>query len=130
MHGVGRSGTAGITICNGGSAMIITTTDGVDGSEVVAYLGIVSGDAVLGSNIFRDFFAGVRDIVGGRTGSYEKLFQEAKTLALEEMSGRARELGADAIVGVDLDYEVIGGDNKTMLMVSANGTAVKLGKRG
>ena len=110
--------------------MIITTTDGVDGSEVVAYLGIVSGDAVLGSNIFRDFFAGVRDIVGGRTGSYEKLFQEAKTLALEEMSGRARELGADAIVGVDLDYEVIGGDNKTMLMVSANGTAVKLGKRG
>lgn len=108
--------------------MIVTTTPDVQGRTIVAYLGIVSGDTVLGSNIFRDLFAGIRDIVGGRTASYEKLFQEAKTLAIEEMSQRARDLGADAIVGVDLDYEVIGGDSKTMLMVSANGTAVKLGR--
>lgn len=80
--------------------------------------------------MFRDFFAGIRDIVGGRTGSYEKLFQEAKQIALDEMAERARALGADAIVAVDLDYEVIGGDNKTMLMVSANGTAVKIRQRG
>lgn len=110
--------------------MIITTTDGLEGREITDYLGIVSGDAVLGSNVFRDFFAGIRDIVGGRTGSYEKLFQEAKQIALDEMAERARALGADAIVAVDLDYEVIGGDNKTMLMVSANGTAVKIRQRG
>lgn len=109
--------------------MIITTTDGLEGWEITDYLGIVSGDAVLGSNVFRDFFAGIRDIVGGRTGSYEKLFQEAKQIALDEMAERARALGADAIVAVDLDYEVIGGDNKTMLMVSANGTAVKIRQR-
>lgn len=109
--------------------MIITTTDGLDGIEIAEYLGIVSGDAVLGSNVFRDFFAGIRDIVGGRTGSYEKLFQEAKQIALDEMADRAKALGADAIVAVDLDYEVIGGDNKTMLMVSANGTAVKTRRR-
>lgn len=109
--------------------MIITTTDGLEGQEITDYLGIVSGDAVLGSNVFRDFFAGIRDIVGGRTGSYEKLFQEAKQIALDEMAERARALGADAIVAVDLDYEVIGGDNKTMLMVSANGTAVKIRQR-
>lgn len=109
--------------------MIVTTTHDVQGSAITAYLGIVSGDAVLGSNLFRDMFAGIRDIIGGRTASYEKLFQEAKRTAIEEMEDRARALGADAIVGVDLDYEVIGGDNKTMLMVSANGTAVKL-RRG
>jgi uncharacterized protein YbjQ (UPF0145 family) len=106
--------------------MIVTTTQDIQGRTIVAYLGIVSGDTVLGSNLFKDLFASIRDIVGGRTASYEKMFQEAKTLAIEEMQQRARDLGADAIVGVDLDYEVIGGDNKTMLMVSANGTAVKL----
>lgn len=107
--------------------MIVTTTSDIQGRSIIAYLGIVSGDAVLGSNLFSDFFASVRDLVGGRTASYEKLFQEAKEVALEEMRQRARDLGADAIVGIDLDYEVIGGDKKTMLMVSANGTAVKLG---
>lgn len=106
--------------------MIVTTTDSVEGARVSRYLGIVSGDAVLGSNIFRDLFASVRDVIGGRTGSYEKLLQEAKDEALAEMVDRARALGADAVVAVDLDYEVIGGDNKTLLMVSANGTAVKL----
>lgn len=108
--------------------MIVTTTDSVEGARVSRYLGIVSGDAVLGSNIFRDLFASIRDVVGGRTGSYEKLLQEAKEEALAEMTDRARALGADAIVAVDLDYEVIGGDNKTLLMVSANGTAVSLVK--
>lgn len=107
--------------------MIITTTDGVEGRRVVAYLGIVAGEAVMGTNIFRDMFAGIRDIVGGRSGSYEKELRKARTLALEEMAEQAQELGADAIVSVDVDYETIGGDQKSMLMVSVNGTAVKLG---
>lgn len=107
--------------------MIITTTDGVHGRAVTAYLGIVSGDAVMGTNIFRDMLAGVRDIVGGRSGSYETILGEAKQAALADLQTRAAELGADAVVGVDLDYEVVGGDSKTMLIVSANGTAVKLG---
>lgn len=106
--------------------MIITTTESIEGRPVAQYLGIVSGDAVMGANIFRDMFASVRDIVGGRAGSYESLLQQAKDAALADMTERARQLGADAIVAVDLDYEVIGGDSKTMLMVSANGTAVKL----
>ncbi len=106
--------------------MIVTTTDSVEGSRVVQYLGIVSGDAVLGTNIFKDLFASVRDIVGGRSASYEKLLQEGKEQALADMAERARVLGADAIVAVDLDYEVIGGDSKTLLMVCVNGTAVKL----
>ncbi|NQV46980.1 MAG: heavy metal-binding domain-containing protein [Rhodospirillaceae bacterium] len=107
--------------------MIITTTDGVEGCPITAHLGIVSGDAVMGTNIFRDMFASIRDIVGGRSGSYEKELRKAKDFALEEMSEQAKELGADAIVGVDLDYEALGGNDKSMLMVSANGTAVKLG---
>ena len=81
----------------------------------------------MGTNLFRDFFASTRDVVGGRSGSYEKSLKEGKDTALQEMIEEAQALGADAIVGVDLDYEVIGGDQKTMLMVSANGTAVKLG---
>ncbi|CAA7625489.1 conserved hypothetical protein [Magnetospirillum sp. LM-5] len=107
--------------------MIVTTTDSVDGKSVGQYLGIVSGDAVLGTNIFKDLFASVRDVVGGRAASYEKVLQEGKDLALADMVERARALGADAVIGVDLDYEVIGGDSKTLLMVSVNGTAVKLG---
>ncbi|RAU24004.1 hypothetical protein CU669_01325 [Paramagnetospirillum kuznetsovii] len=107
--------------------MIITTTDAIDGRAIAAYLGIVSGDAVMGTNIFRDMMASVRDIVGGRSGSYEKLLAEAKDAALADLKARAAELGADAVVGIDLDYEVVGGDHKTMLIVSANGTAVKLG---
>tara|TARA_R110000772_G_scaffold268561_1_gene396185 strand:- start:75882 stop:76205 length:324 start_codon:yes stop_codon:yes gene_type:complete len=106
--------------------MIITTTDSVEGRQIAAYLGVVSGDAVMGTNIFKDFFAGIRDIVGGRSGAYEKELQKAKGFALEDMQARAAELGADAIVAVDLDYEAISSDKSCMLMVSANGTAVKL----
>jgi len=104
--------------------MIMTTTDSIQGRPTTAYLGIVSADVVLGSNMFRDFFASVRDWVGGRVGSYEKIFADAKREALEEMVARAAKLGADAVIGVDLEYQSVGG---TMLMVAANGTAVKLG---
>lgn len=107
--------------------MIVTTTDSVDGKTVTSYCGIVSGEAILGANLFKDFFAGIRDVVGGRSGAYEKEFRNAKNAALDDMIAQAQELGADAVVGVDLDYEVIGGDQKTLLMVSANGTAVKFG---
>jgi uncharacterized protein YbjQ (UPF0145 family) len=107
--------------------MIVTSTDNVEGRKVSEYLGIVAGEAVMGTNIFRDFFAGIRDIVGGRSGSYEKELRTAKAMAMEAMAEQATELGADAIVAVDLDYEAIGGNDKSMLMVSANGTAVKLG---
>jgi uncharacterized protein YbjQ (UPF0145 family) len=107
--------------------MIVTTTDGIDGKPVTQYLGVVSGEAIMGTNVFRDIFASIRDIVGGRAGAYETSLKEGKDTALQEMIEEALLLGADAIVGVDLDYEVIGGDQKTMLMVSANGTAVKLG---
>ena len=106
--------------------MILTTTDAIEGRSVSQYLGIVSGEAIMGANIFKDFFASIRDIVGGRSGSYEKAFNSAKDHALEELMEHAATLGADAVIGVDLDYEVIGGDQRTMLMVSANGTAVKL----
>ena len=107
--------------------MIVTTTDGVDGRRVATYLGVVTGEAIMGTNIFRDMFAGLRDIVGGRSGSYEKEVKKAKDLALEQMVEEAESLGADAVLGVDLDYEVIGGDKKTLLMAIASGTAVKLG---
>ncbi|MEQ9609712.1 MAG: YbjQ family protein [Kiloniellaceae bacterium] len=104
--------------------MLIVTTDGIEGRRIVEYLGIVSGDAIVGANIFRDAFARVRDVVGGRAGGYEKALRGAKEHALEDLTAEARALGADAVVAVDLDYEVIG---DSMLMVSANGTAVKLG---
>jgi len=107
--------------------MIVTTTDSVEGKSVAQYCGIVSGEAILGANLFKDFFAGIRDVVGGRSGAYEKEFRKAKDAALADMMAEAQSLGADAVVAVDLDYEVIGGDQKTMLMVSANGTAVKFG---
>lgn len=103
--------------------MILTTTESVEGREIVAYLGVVSGEAVYGANVFRDFFARVRDVVGGRAGGYESVLKDGKATALEDMIEEARALGADAVVGVDLDYESIG---QSMLMVSANGTAVKL----
>lgn len=106
--------------------MLVSTTDAIEGRKVARYLGVVSGDAVMGTNMFRDLFAGLRDIVGGRSGAYEKELKRAKQVAIEEMVEEARELGADAIVGVDLDYEHLGGGNRSMLMVSANGTAVKL----
>ncbi len=106
--------------------MIVTTTDGVDGRVIQSYKGVVTGQAVMGTNFFRDFFASITDVVGGRSGSYEKELRKAKDLALAEMIEEARDLGADAVVGVDLDYEHLGIDKKSMLMVSANGTAVKL----
>jgi uncharacterized protein YbjQ (UPF0145 family) len=90
------------------------------------HLGVVSGNAVMGTNLFRDMFAGLRDLVGGRSGGYEKELKEAKQLALEEMAEEAMELGADGVVGVDLDYEHLGSEGCSMLMVSANGTAVRL----
>lgn len=103
--------------------MIVTTTQNIEGKQVVRYLGIVTGEAILGANIFRDLFAGIRDIVGGRSAAYEKELQRARSIALEELEERATELGANAVIGVDLDYEVLGGGNG-MLMVSASGTAV------
>lgn len=106
--------------------MIVTTTESVEGRRVVAYLGLVTGEAILGVNIFRDLFSGIRDIIGGRAGGYQKSLREAREAAVADMTAAAQELGADAILGVDLDYEVLGEKNG-MLMVSVNGTAVKLG---
>ena len=103
--------------------MILTTTTSVDGRPIRTYLGLVTGEAILGANLFRDLFAGIRDIVGGRSAAYEKELAKARQVALDEMSEKARQLGADAIVGIDLDYEVLGQGNG-MLMVSASGTAV------
>jgi uncharacterized protein YbjQ (UPF0145 family) len=105
--------------------MIITTTPEISGHAIRDYLGIVTGEAVMGANLFRDLFAGLRDIVGGRSGSYEKELRRARQMAMEELEQAARDLGADAVVGVDLDYEVLGETNG-MLMVSISGTAVRL----
>lgn len=105
--------------------MLITTTSSVEGKRISRYIGIVNGEAIIGANIVKDFFAGIRDVVGGRSGAYEQGLREAKSIALKEMTDQAIRLGANAIIGVDLDYETIGG-NGSMLMVSANGTAVVL----
>lgn len=105
--------------------MIISTTNNIEGRKVVEYLGIVTGEAILGANIFKDMFAGIRDIVGGRSATYERELSTARQTALEELEQRATERGANAIIGVDLDYEVLGANNG-MLMVSASGTAVRL----
>ena len=105
--------------------MILTTTSVIQGKTVREYKGIVTGEAIVGANIFRDFFAGVRDIVGGRAGAYEKELQKAREIALKEMTDSARSQGANAIVGIDLDYEVVG-KNGSMLMVTACGTAVTI----
>ncbi|AET64667.1 hypothetical protein Mhar_1303 [Methanothrix harundinacea 6Ac] len=102
---------------------MISTTPSVDGKRVVKYFGIVSGEAILGANIFKDLFAGIRDIVGGRSGAYEKELRRAKEIALSEMEEEAARLGANAVLSVDLDYETLG-QNGGMLMVSASGTAV------
>jgi uncharacterized protein YbjQ (UPF0145 family) len=105
--------------------MLLTTTNNIEGRKVKQYIGIVSGEVILGANIFKDFFASIRDIVGGRSGSYEKVLKEAKDNALQELTDKARSVGANAIIGVDLDYETLGA-NGSMLMVSASGTAVIL----
>ena len=103
--------------------MIITTTPTVEGQPVRQYLGVVAGAAILGANIFKDLFAGIRDLVGGRSGTYERELQRARGIALQEVEQQARDLGANAVVGVDIDYEVLG-QNNGMLMVSVSGTAV------
>jgi len=103
--------------------MIVTTTNNIEGKKVSRYIGIVSGEAIIGANIVKDFFAGIRDIVGGRSGAYEEGLREAKDIALREMQQQAAALGANAILAVDLDYETLG-SNSSMLMVSASGTAV------
>jgi uncharacterized protein YbjQ (UPF0145 family) len=105
--------------------MIQTTTPGVDGRTVTEYLGVCSGEAILGANIVRDLFAGIRDIVGGRSGAYEEELRKAREIALSEMTAEAERLGADAVIGIDLDYETVG--QGSMLMVTASGTAVRLG---
>ena len=103
--------------------MIVTTTAVIEGKPVQTYLGIVTGEVIVGANLFRDLFASVRDIVGGRSGSYEDVLARARKQALEEMQGEAQRLGGNAVVGVDIDYEVLGA-NGSMLMVSCSGTAV------
>jgi uncharacterized protein YbjQ (UPF0145 family) len=104
--------------------MIVSTTNTVEGRRIAEYKGVVTGEAILGANIFRDFFAGIRDIVGGRSGAYEKSLREARQIALSEMEDEARRIGGNAVIGVDLDYENITAGSGSMLMVSASGTAV------
>jgi len=104
--------------------MIVTTTPSIEGQPVQEYIGVVTGEAILGANIFRDIFAGIRDVIGGRSGSYEKVLREARDAAIREMKEEAAHLGANAVIGVDLDYETVG--QGTMLMVSASGTAVRV----
>ncbi len=105
--------------------MLVLTTPTIEGKKIVKYLGLVSGEAILGVNIFKDIFAGIRDIVGGRSAAYEKELRRAKEIALDEMKEEAKALGCNAVVGVDLDYETISiGQAGRMLMVSASGTAI------
>ena len=101
--------------------MIVTTTQSIESAKITAYHGVVVGEAIMGANVVRDLFAGITDIIGGRSGAYEQKLVDARQVAFEEIEERARRLGADAIVGVDLDYEVVG---DSMLMVSVSGTAV------
>ncbi|MBU2493017.1 MAG: heavy metal-binding domain-containing protein [Bacteroidetes bacterium] len=103
--------------------MLVTTTNNVEGKKITVYLGLVSGEAILGANIFKDIFASIRDIVGGRSASYERELRQAKEIALQEMQDQAKLLGGNAVIAVDLDYETIG-QGGSMLMVSASGTAV------
>ncbi len=103
--------------------MILTTTPQIEGHTILEYKGIVTGETIIGANAFKDFFAGIRDIIGGRSGAYEKVLRQAKDTSLDEMMERALAMGANAIVGIDLDYETIGQSN-SMLMVTASGTAV------
>ena len=106
--------------------MILSTTTAIEGRPVRDYLGVVTGEVIVGANIFRDLFAGIRDIVGGRSGAYENALREARTIAFSEVEADARELGADAVIGIDIDYEVLGKEG-SMLMVTVSGTAVRLG---
>lgn len=103
--------------------MLLTTTPTIEGKKIVRYCGVLTGEAILGANVFKDLFAGIRDIVGGRSATYERELQRARDIAMRELEERANQAGANAVVGIDLDYEVLGKDNG-MLMVSASGTAV------
>ncbi|MBL8900606.1 MAG: heavy metal-binding domain-containing protein [Planctomycetes bacterium] len=103
--------------------MILTTTPSIEGKRVTSYCGVVTGEAILGANLFKDLFAGIRDLVGGRSATYEKELRRARAIALDELADCARELGANAVIGIDLDYETIGSGG-SMLMVTASGTAV------
>ena len=103
--------------------MLISTTPTVEGRPIQAYKGVVTGETIIGANVFKDFMAGIRDIIGGRSSSYERVLREAKDTSLAEMQRRAQEMGANAIVGVDIDYETVG-QNGSMLMVAVSGTAV------
>jgi uncharacterized protein YbjQ (UPF0145 family) len=103
--------------------MLLTTTSSIEGKSIVSYRGIVNGEAIMGANLFKDLFAGLRDIVGGRSAAYEKELRKAREIAFEEIRAAAAELGANAVVGIDIDYEVVG-DKGAMLMVCVSGTAV------
>jgi len=105
--------------------MLMTTTPSVDGQRIQQYLGVVTGEAILGANLFKDLFAGIRDLVGGRSSTYERELQKARDIAMQELAERAAEMGANAVVGIDIDYEVLGQANG-MLMVAVSGTAVVL----
>ena len=105
--------------------MLVTTTHNVEGKRILEYKGLVAGEAILGANLFRALFASIRDIVGGRSGSYEKVLNDARKTAVSEMTDKAEQLGANAVIGVDIDYETVG-TNGSMLMVTAAGTAVKI----
>jgi uncharacterized protein YbjQ (UPF0145 family) len=108
--------------------MQLSTTPMLEGFVITEYCGVVTGEAILGANIFRDFFAGVRDIVGGRSGAYEKELRKARQIAFQELEEQAKELGATAVVGIDIDYETVGKDS-SMLMVTVSGTAVKINRK-
>ena len=105
--------------------MTVTTTNNIEGRTIDAYLGVISSEVIIGANIFKDILGGLRDVFGGRSGTYERVMEEAKENAMRELTDKARALGANAIVGIDLDFETIGGTG-SMLMVSASGTAVRL----
>jgi uncharacterized protein YbjQ (UPF0145 family) len=104
--------------------MLLTTTNNIEGKNITNYYGMVTGEAIIGANIFKDFFAAITDVVGGRSGAYEKALKDAKEIAVEEMKQAAQALGANAVIAIDLDYETVGKDSG-MLMVSASGTAVR-----
>ncbi len=106
--------------------MVITTTPTIDGHEIVEYYGLVAGEAILGANLFKDLFASIRDIVGGRSAAYEAELRKARKIAIDEMAFEAEEHGANAVVGVDIDYETISPGSGSMLMVTASGTAVRV----
>ena len=104
--------------------MLLTTASTIEGKKIIAHHGIVSSEAILGANIFRDFFAGIRDVIGGRSAGYEKSLRKAKDTAMKELTMQAQALGANAVIAIDLDYETISGGNGSMLMVAVSGTAV------